>query len=325
MKNPATFGAFHLATLPISLRHVRDLIDYEGPLLSEFKSEEGETYLYYWCDSSAELNRWLVVRTPPQALFRYLLGLVTLRTVISDCVDKVVYIVDLNSSASTHGAWLLPAQCLPSEYTPGVNSYFQQSGSLEGVFQDVYIDAHDGFEQVTVYPRRYMQAYSVLAMFGARIVSRLLQIDYDFTRGFVYNTFYQTLRDALPLGKEASLAAVGFASPGFLRFKVDAKIAEGVRNAVLLYLQNGGDIEGDSQELKRIAGSGSSDDPSVVDLVISLSSKVGIDGEALMQHVVPPTDAAKVLRSYIRRLGYLAKNEHFETAMLVGLRDHPPE
>ena len=61
-----------LTAFPVQgLRKVRDLEFFEGPLLAEFRSVGGDTYLYSWCGVGDEENRWMVFRTSRMDLAKY--------------------------------------------------------------------------------------------------------------------------------------------------------------------------------------------------------------------------------------------------------------
>src|SRR5689334_21676043 len=116
MKKLDELRAVPLQRLPVELEIVRDLEEFDGPLLSEFRSPEGDTFLYYWCDCDEQANRWLVVRTPKQDLFRYLVGRISLRRLIRECRDGFLYAVDLDDDAAVVSAWFLYAESIPENY-----------------------------------------------------------------------------------------------------------------------------------------------------------------------------------------------------------------
>lgn len=131
MRRPEEFFAISLARLPVDLEFVRDIEEFEGPLLSEFRSSDGETFLYHWCDCDERANRWLVFRVSRQDLFRYLAGRVSLRSLIQERRDGFLYVVDLDGDATLLSAWLVDADKLPENYLPGPDSVRQpEAGKL---------------------------------------------------------------------------------------------------------------------------------------------------------------------------------------------------
>jgi len=38
-----------------------DLIEMDGPLLSLYQNEQGDSYLFYWLDADSQYNRWMLI------------------------------------------------------------------------------------------------------------------------------------------------------------------------------------------------------------------------------------------------------------------------
>src|SRR5690348_10319881 len=88
-----------LPRLPIrDLEWVRDLVYFDGPLLSEFRSSNGDTYLFHWCDVDDGANRWMVFRVSRPDLVKYLFRRYPLRRLIDESQDGFVYIVDIGDN-----------------------------------------------------------------------------------------------------------------------------------------------------------------------------------------------------------------------------------
>jgi hypothetical protein len=321
MIRPEEFNAISLkGRLPVDLELVRDIEEFDGPLLSEFRSSKGETFLYYWCDCDETANRWLVVRTPPQDLFRYLVGRTPLRSLIRDCRDRFLYVVDLDEGSVLLDAWFVYADKLPDNYLPGPNSCRQPGAGIDPDFQDVYVDQKWDYEQVAEYPRSYLQAYAFHTAFGQGGDPGTLSVDYHLTSGWIFHTLFERMRSNAPSHMRASLEAVAFASPGYLRFRVNPTIAEGVRSAVARYLSHRAELRQAIDELRDWTnGHRDLEDADAGALIRKAAETVGVDGWALLRHVDTTQHAGKVLVSYLGRLDFLATNEAQHTAMLVGL------
>ncbi|HEX5715858.1 MAG TPA: DUF6575 domain-containing protein [Thermoanaerobaculia bacterium] len=312
--------AIPLRRLPVDLEHVRDLEEFDGPLLSEFRTSDGDTFLYYWCDCSEQSNRWLVVRTPRQDLFRYLVGRVSLRSLIRYCRDGFLYMVDLDGDATVLSAWFVYAENIPENYLPGPESILQPGSGIEPGFQDVSVDQKWDYEQVSAYPRKYLQAYAFHTAFGPGGNPETLKVDYRLTRGWIFHTLFERMRTNAPPARRASLEAVAFASPGYLRFRVDSVIAAGLRDSVVQYLDHREGLRQMIEELRAwVNRHYDLEEGAVRQLIRDASESVGIDGSALLRHIDTIEHAGKVLISYLARLEYLATNQEDHTAMLVGL------
>lgn len=316
---PNELGAIPLVRLPVELTFVRDLEEFDGPLLSEFRSANGDTFLYYWCDCNEKANRWLVVRAPRQDLFRYLVGRTALRSLIRECRDRFLYVVDLDETATVLSAWFVYAENVPENYLPRHDSVPRPGTGVEPGFQDVSIDQAWDYEQ---YPRKFLQAYSFHTAFGRGGSSEALEIDYRLTTGWIFDTFYKKIDATVEPTHRASLEAVSFASPGYLRFRVDPMIAEGLRNAVARYLARRSELRRGIEELRSWTNRHEPDDEdeaAMIKLIEQISESLGIDGAALLSHIDTAKNAGKALSSYFTRIEFLALNQVEQTAMLVGM------
>lgn len=103
---------------------IKDLIYYEGPLLSHYKSEFGENYLFYWVDSDDKFNRWLVFRTSEIILEKYISKEITLLEVMSDINIGIVFKIDVDDCLTRHNLSLIEFNDLPNSYLPSNKSYY---------------------------------------------------------------------------------------------------------------------------------------------------------------------------------------------------------
>lgn len=311
-------GAIPIPRLPVELEHVRDIEDFDGPLLSEFRSADGDVFLYCWCDCDEEVNRWIVVRTPLQTLFRYLVGRSTLRELVKDCRDRFVYIVDLDQHAEARATWFITTEILPSQYIPGAQSYHPRDSSTEKGYQDVYINKKWDSD----YPKKYLQAYGFHTAFGEGGDPGDLKITYNLTTGWIFHTLFDIMQKNAPAGKRGDLAAVGFASPGYIRFSVDSEIAAGLRTAVSRYLAQRNRIRSLLDTLATASRDEIHDGDYEIRAVFSeICRRLGVADNLLLAHSENLQAASRVIVSYVRKVAFLGNNEKLKLAMLVGLTD----
>ncbi len=116
---------------PLDLNHVMDLIYFEGPLLSLFKNESGDHYLYYWCDVDDIYNRWIIFRISQQNLKNYLLKKTALSDLIVKPVDGFVYVVDINDELRFNNVCLIKSDELPQSYIPESDSFYDMETELD--------------------------------------------------------------------------------------------------------------------------------------------------------------------------------------------------
>ena len=110
-----------------NLTKMRDLVYFDGPLLSYFKSRSGDNYLYYWCDVDENYNRWLIFRVSDQSLNRYLNGELSLLDLMKNPSDGFFYSVDIDNDLEYHNILRVLPKDLPASYLPEQDSYFDAS------------------------------------------------------------------------------------------------------------------------------------------------------------------------------------------------------
>jgi hypothetical protein len=117
-----------ITQIPFPLAHltrVRDLLYFDGPLLSLFQGNEGEYYLYYWCDADEEVNRWIVFKVESKALDAYLLRQTSLLQLITKAVKQQFYIVDLDDDLTILHCYSTSLKDLPPSYLPSQQSFYK--------------------------------------------------------------------------------------------------------------------------------------------------------------------------------------------------------
>lgn len=315
-------------SVPVTLQHVRDIEEYEGPLLSEYRSDSGESYLYRWCDRHGVVDRWLVVRMPPQDINQYLVGLLNLRHLILNCRDQFVYLVD-SADEKIIASFHVSPSVLPKSYLPSASSRFNMRDASTDLthseFQEVFVSEHWGHQELAIYPRRYLQAYTIHALFGTcGDATALEQIGYNLTQGYVFGALFSTLGSMVPAQKRASMEAISVASPGYVRFKVDPQIAASVRQSVARYIASRESIESQNYVLGRWVNRHEEvSSERVEEAVRAVGDAMGIRTEELVARSDKMGTAVKTLRSYLVRIQYLAGRDAQRSAMLVGLPREP--
>jgi hypothetical protein len=327
--NLETIGGARLRGLPVTLLHVRDLEDFDGSLISEFRAQaEGageEPYLQIWTDCQEDITRWLVVRTPLQIILAYLVSRATLRSTILNCHDQFVYFIDRAGRDGLDEVWLVDVRAIPAEYLPAANSFHRRSDVTLTGFQDVYVGGHWEAEKVAAYPRKYLQAYAFHAMFGpggdSAPLRELGKKEYRLTRGWIFHTLFQQMSRVTPETKQGRLAALAFASPGYLRFDVDSEVAVGLRDAVGKYRANRQVIAANTRAIGLWANAreGNMTEEHVSRLISDVAARLGLRGDDILLTIPSVHNAAKALLSYVRRIRFLHARDSSGQAMLIGL------
>lgn len=103
-----------LPNLPMTLVKVRDLIRYDGPLLSEFSdTKTGDPYLFHWVDVGLTAHRWLIYPCTKELIEDFV---ATGNDHLMPPEDTIVYLVDLNNEADVEWVSRLPLSEVPSGY-----------------------------------------------------------------------------------------------------------------------------------------------------------------------------------------------------------------
>ena len=111
---------------------------FERPLLSHFKSKEGDDFLYQWADSDESYNRWLLIPVEPLCLRDFFRGHISQRELALRPKTEHIWIVDLDDNISPQFVGKLNSQLIPESYLPSPNSYFDPE--LTTMFGDGYLE-----------------------------------------------------------------------------------------------------------------------------------------------------------------------------------------
>lgn len=108
-----------LSRLPFeNLYLVKDLIYYDGPLLSLFKTQNNLNLLFYWVDVDSDFNRWLVVKITKTNLQAYLKNKLSLYQILTKPKNNSIYKVDIDKDLIYHNILKLTPKQIPQSYLP---------------------------------------------------------------------------------------------------------------------------------------------------------------------------------------------------------------
>lgn len=103
---------------------IKDLIYFDGPLLSHFESIYKENFLFYWVDSNHKFNRWLIFRTTNQHITDYVDKKISLFDLISDENNGNLYKVDIDNNLEYNNLSIIVFNDIPDSYLPEKNSFY---------------------------------------------------------------------------------------------------------------------------------------------------------------------------------------------------------
>ncbi len=122
---------FKMDKFPLNLNLITDLIYFEGSLLSLFKNEFGDIYLYYWCDANDNYNRWIIFRLSKERLKSYIFKKLSLNSLILSPIDGFVYIADINDNLKYSNIYLVQPDKIPESYIPESDSFYDFESELD--------------------------------------------------------------------------------------------------------------------------------------------------------------------------------------------------
>lgn len=211
-----------------------DLIDFDGPLLSLFKTDEGQDVLFSWIDCDKKMNRWCIVPIHRELLWNYLNEKVTLRSVFLEATRILVF----HSGKDSKRRRFLSIESLPDAYLPESDSFLRPEISTSAAKRliadtpqdkilklngELYLDDLAGI------PKLYQQLYSFhyglehLARPAVRgSVERLMS---QWRGGIGAVNLFSGLKSVTPSIHRARLLQLQYNSPGFIRLSLLPKLA----------------------------------------------------------------------------------------------------
>ncbi|SEA39019.1 DUF6575 domain-containing protein [Bizionia paragorgiae] len=104
---------------------IKDLIYFDGPLLSHFETIYNENFLFYWVDTNQDFNRWLIFRTSEELLDKYLEKKKSLLELMTDENIGNFYKVDIDNDLNYNNLSIIEFKDIPESYLPEKNSFYK--------------------------------------------------------------------------------------------------------------------------------------------------------------------------------------------------------
>ena len=215
----------NLARFPLDgLVWRRDLVYFEGPLLSEY-TLNSDVYLKYWCDCDNDHNRWLFYKIKESDRLRLVAGEMSVLETINAQPDMFYLFSDENDVGCIYT--LCDKASIPDNYLPepdsylNINDYIEDENKVSFIFEDEW-----AFEQLKVVYQKFTQIYDfVFSCNNALRMSNSL----PWHDGFSSMHFYNKLQELIPIYRRSKLDAIHYASPGYMKIH-----AESAMNSIVL-------------------------------------------------------------------------------------------
>lgn len=234
-----------VSSFPRNLKFIRDIEQFEGPILSEYRAEEGGvSYLEKWCTQSEEghTHRFLLVRSDQRSIAQYLAKRITMRQVLVHTSDGVGFLIDREKVAEkihVVRAALILLDELPLDYLPEEGTYHDESlrPRTARTLQSFLLGEDWTGELISAIERAYLDAaafnhFTAFDHDRQPIPDRILQFNYR--RGFPVGTAFRVLRAQVPQKNRGRAAGIAAGSPGVLSIEIDTKTAENLLESMRL-------------------------------------------------------------------------------------------
>lgn len=198
-----------IGSLPFkNLKKVRDLIEYEGPILSHFVDEHGRNYLFYWVDVDSKYNRWLVWKISELQLYNYLFGIISLREALLEPDKDFIYVIDIDSNLNYDNIKLVNVEDLIPIYLPEEESFFHSDKLadyqelIEKFKPNEYLSyLRKNSIYFTLEPRNLNFSTTVSAIDASNFLKKVASsflgfIEYDF-----FNTYKDSISDVTKINR----------------------------------------------------------------------------------------------------------------------------
>lgn len=214
-----------------------DLIAFDGPLLSLFKSETGIDALFVWLDCDTKNNRWAIIDINRDNLRNYLTQKISLLDVFQASTSVTVF----NAGPSARKSNLIRTnwQSLPKDYLPQQKSFLTPAiatsdalrlAEEQAVNYSIKLDGELYLEDLAGIPRLYQQLYSFhygLEHLGrVAIRTAITNLMDNWKGGFSAVNLFTGLWKVTPSIHRARLKHLQYNSPGHITMELLPEMAK---------------------------------------------------------------------------------------------------
>jgi hypothetical protein len=108
------------------LVRIVDVINFDGPLMTLFEYEENKhLYLLDWIDRDSTYNRWLLYKSNPIMLDKFIKGSISHYDLFM-AEDINCYIVDIDTHLTWNNCQVVQKKNLPINYLPKKDVFFEE-------------------------------------------------------------------------------------------------------------------------------------------------------------------------------------------------------
>lgn len=230
--------SLRLPNLP-PMRFVRELEDYDGPILSEWRAMDGRStvYLDKWCTREGDADRSIVVRSDPRSIAEYLSGRISMRTLLLAPSDGIGLIVDRRRGEVINVFVVALESGVPASYLPRASTMHDENlrPAWGTIPQSFLIDADWDGRSIAAVERLYHDVSGFL-FFTEPSANRQLPggvLNYRYDRGFPIGAAFTRIRAAIPREQRAKAVGVSAGSPGILTLEASPSMAARLTHSLI--------------------------------------------------------------------------------------------
>jgi hypothetical protein len=220
-----------------------DLVYFDGPFISLFKSDRDEDALFVWMDCDRRKNRWCIIQVARTTLRQYLDGSIPLLDVLSRAGD--LYFYDIGASGKRSNFVVAPLANVPVDYLPAPDSYLDLDYATEAAHQlateqtslcKFHVDGDLYLEDVSSLTKIINQLYSFhygLA-YGHRtaVHNKLSEIMSSWRGGINAVNIFSGLRSVIPSIHRPKINKLQYASPGSIELDALPHLAKHIEDSI---------------------------------------------------------------------------------------------
>lgn len=220
-----------------------DLVEFEGPLISLYKTDQDADALFIWLDKSGLTNRWCVLNVDREPLRLYLTCKKTLKELFF--LRESVLMFGVGSAGRRTNLMRVSISNLPQQYCPRDDSYLYEEISTESAKELVVegteprallLDEDLYLEDITTIPRVVLQLYSfhygLAYSYRDAVRQKMAQIMEKWRGGINAVNVFSGLRSVIPSVHRPRVLKIQYESPGEIRLDLLPSLFDDVHQSI---------------------------------------------------------------------------------------------
>lgn len=218
------------------LELVRDLEEFEGPILSEYKARVGGgTYLQKWCAREEGRTTNLIVRSDLRAIAEYLSGRTAMRDLLTGPSDGVGFLVDSIRGEIVETRLVVLEEVSGLLPEPHVIHDESLRPEWDMVPQSYLLPENWEASRISELERNLVSAaaFGFLSKPGSKDLIPPSLLDGVMNGGYSIANAFRSVRAALPKGRRPKSSSISLNSPGVLVIETPVEMFEVLEGALL--------------------------------------------------------------------------------------------